>query len=182
MTTHLDVTICNCSPPNTAAIWNEFIRALWVNFVLPVEWVGSSGACTPQCYAISPRTQLMRVGLVAAAVIVVAALVWGLLACRRRGTDTWRPALLALLAIAGVGAGIVGLDVSLNRFWSTDLREVYVFAAPVVLLLGGLAARFDRRWVMLVLGAMVILWLVIDYQIYTSTNCAGCPPSYFRVS
>lgn len=181
VTTHYNVTICNCSPPNTAAIWNEFVHALWINFVLPAEWVGSSGACTPHCYAISPRTQLMRAGLLFAGVIAVAALGWGLLALRRRGTDTWRPALLALLAIAGVGAGIIGLDVSLNRFWSTDLREVYVFAAPVVLLLGGLAARFDRRWVMLLLGAMVVLWLVIDYQIYTSTNCAGCPPSYFRV-
>jgi hypothetical protein len=181
VTTHLNVAICNCAPPNSAAVWNAFVRALWVNFILPFEWVGSSGACTPQCYAISPRTQLMKVGLVVAGVMTVAALGWALLALRRRGTDIWRPALLALLAIAGVVTGIIGLDVSLNRFWSTDLREVYVFAAPMVLLLGGLAARFDRRWVVLVLGAVVILWLVIDYQIYTSTNCAGCPPSYFRV-
>ena len=167
--------------PNSAAVWNAFVHALWVNFVLPFEWVGSSGACTPQCYAISPRSEIMKVGLVVAGVMTVAALGWALFALRRRGADTWRPALLALLALAGVATGIIGLDVSLNRFWSTDLREVYVFAAPMVLLLGGLAARFDRRWVMLVLGAMVILWLVIDYQIYTSTNCAGCPPSYFRI-
>jgi len=180
-TTHLNVAICNCAPPNTAAIWNAFIHALWINFVLPFEWVGSSGSCTPQCYALSPRTELMKFGLVAAGVLSVAAMAWGLIALRRRSSETWRPALLALVAMAGVAAGIIGLDVSLNRFWSTDLREVYVFAAPMVLLLGGFAARFDRRWVMLVLGAMLVLWVVIDYQIYTSTNCAGCPPNYFRV-
>lgn len=180
-TTHLSATICNCSPPNTLAIWKEFFHALWVNSVLPIEWVGSSGACTPLCTALAPRTQLMRAGLVAAGLLTVASLGWGLLQLRRPESATWRPALLAVLAIFGVVLGIVGLDVSLHRFWSTDLREVYVFAAPMVLLLGGLAARFDRRWVMLVLGAVVVLWLVIDYQVYTSTNCAGCPPSYFRV-
>lgn len=181
VTTHLDVTFCDCSPPKTIAIWNAFLRAVWVNFVLPFEWVGSSGSCTPQCYAISPRTQLMKFGLLAAGLLTLAVLVWALVALWSHREDKRRAVILSLLAVAGVAAGIVGLDASLNRFWSTDLRETYVFAAPIVLLLGGLAARFDRRWVVLVLGGMLVLWLVIDHQIYTSTNCAGCPPNYFRV-
>ncbi len=157
------------------------MRALWVNFVLPFEWVGSSGACNPMCFSISPRTELMRAGLFAAGILSVAVVGWSLWTLRSRDTGARRPVLLAVIAIVGVGLGIIGLDVSLNRFWSTDLREVYVYAAPLVLLLGGLAASFDRRWVVLVLGGMIILWVVIDYQIYTSTNCAGCPPGYFRV-
>ena len=181
VTAHIGVTFCNCSAPNTAAIWSEFMRALWVNFVLPFEWVGSSGACNPTCFSISPRTELMRAGLFAAGILSVAVVGWSLWTLRSRDTGARRPVLLAVIAIVGVGLGIIGLDVSLNRFWSTDLREVYAYAAPLVLLLGGLAASFDRRWVVLVLGAMIILWVVIDYQIYTSTNCAGCPPGYFRV-
>jgi hypothetical protein len=180
-TAHIDA-ICSCPVPKTIGIWKAFVQALWINFVLPFEWAGSSGSCTPTCTPIGPHTALMKVGLVVAAVLAVGAVACGLYALRETKAATWRPALLALLAIAGVGAGILGLDVSLTRFWSTDLREVYVFAAPMVILLATLAANFDRRVVILALGAVLIIWVAIDYQMYTSAvGCPGCPPSYFRV-
>jgi hypothetical protein len=181
-TTHLDVTFCECAPPSTIAVWIDFIKAAWVNFVLPWEWAGAEGACTPTCAGPILHTQLMKLGLVAVAVLTLAALVWVVFASRDRRLVAWRAAFLALLAIAGVAAGILGLDISLNRFWSTDLREVYVFAAPVVLLLGGLAAGFRPRWVVLVLGTLIILWVAIDYQMYTSpAGCVWCPPRQFKV-
>jgi hypothetical protein len=85
-------------------------------------------------------------------------------------------ALLAVLALAGVIVGILGLDLSVNRFTSTDARDVYLFAAPLALLIGGLAAAVDRRIGWVLLGGLIAIWLVIDFQMYGGHECPGCPP------
>jgi hypothetical protein len=118
----------------------------------------------------------MRIGEVAIALLIAASLGWGLYTTRSRGNAKWRMALVAVLALMGLTAGILGLDLSLNRFASTDLRELYVFAAPLALLVGGLVGSVDRRigWVML--GGLIAVWLLIDLQMYSLAQCPGCPP------
>ena len=170
-TTHLDLSFCPCPPPNTTAGWERFLHDLWVSFVLPIEYAGPGYL----------RSSLMRVGLLAVPVGLALGLSWGVRALRDRGATNWRAALLGLLALAGVCSGILGLDATLNRYASTDLREVYIFAAPLVLLLGGAAASFTRRWTTLVIAAVLVLWLVIDYQMYSASGCPGCPPKWFRL-
>jgi hypothetical protein len=179
-TAHLDLSFCPCPPPSTLALWNQFIHDLWTNFVLPFEWAGSGMACTPVCAEVTPRTNLMRLGLALFALMSAATLIWGVYALRHGSAPFWRPAFLAMLALAGVAAGILGLDVSLSRFTTTDLRELYVFAAPFVLVLAGLTATFHRRLAVAVIAAILVLWLAIDYQMYSTAGCAGCPPALFR--
>lgn len=181
-TTHLKLSFCPCPTPTTPAVWVKFLHDMLVNFVLPYEWAGTYLTCAPTCTEVTPRSDLMRIGLAVVALASLAALGWGLLALRNRNASVWRPALLAMLAIAGVVAGIVGLEASLGRFASTDLREIYVFAAPLVLVLGGLAASLDRRWTALAMGAILVLWIAIDYQMYHHAGCPLCPPSFFKSS
>jgi len=181
-TTHLELSFCPCPTPTTPAVWAKFFHDMLTNFVLPYEWAGTYLTCAPTCTELTPRTDLMRLGLVVVALASAAALGWGLLALRNRSASVWRPALLAMLAIAGVVIGIVGLEASLSRFAATDLREIYVFAAPVVLVVGGLAASLHRRWTLLFMAVLVVLWLVIDYQMYSAAVCPVCPPQLFRSS
>jgi hypothetical protein len=85
-------------------------------------------------------------------------------------------ALIGLLALLGVMVGIIGLDLSANRFAFTDLRELYVFAAPIALLLGGLVAGLGRRIGWILLCGLLAIWLLIDFQMYVGTQCQSCPP------
>jgi hypothetical protein len=179
---HLDLSFCPCPAPIGINAWEHFVHDAWTNFVLPYEWAGTAMTCAATCTEVSPRTVLMRVGLVAFAIVSTASLGWGLFALRDRAARLWWPTLLSMLAIAGVLGGILALDGSLGRFAATDLREVYVFAAPVVLLLGGLAASISRRWTVLAMALILILWLAIDYQMYSASGCPGCPPQFFRTS
>jgi hypothetical protein len=172
-TTHVQLTFCPCPLPNSASAWQLFLHDIWVSFVLPIEWAGPG----------YQRSQLMRIGAWAFVLLIAASLGWSLYAMRSRGNANRRMALLAVLALLGVAAGILGLDVSLNRFTSTDLRELYLFAAPMVLLLGGLMAGLDRRLGWVVLGGLLAIWLLIDLQLYSGTQCQGCPPrSDWRVA
>lgn len=182
VTTHLQLSFCPCPAPTSITGWEGFIHDTWTNFVLPYEWAGTALVCVPGCIEVSPRTALMRVGLAVFAIVATAGLGWGLFALRDRASQLWRPTFLAMLAIAGVVGGILALDGSLGRYAATDLREVYVFAAPIVLLLGGLAASFDRRWTVLAMASILILWLAIDYQMYSASGCPGCPPQFWRTS
>ncbi len=181
-TTHLDLSFCPCPAPTGITGWERFIHDSWTNFVLPYEWAGTAMTCAATCTEVSPRTALMRVGLAVFAIVSTAGLGWGLFVLRDRATRLWRPALLTMLAITGVVGGILALDGSLGRFAATDLREVYVFAAPVVLLIGGLAASFDRRWTVVAMALILVLWLVIDYQMYSASSCPLCPPQMFGTS
>jgi hypothetical protein len=171
VTTHVDLSFCPCPLPTTRAAWDKLLHDTLVSFVLPIEYAGPGFA----------RTTPMRVALIVVPVLLTAALAWGLYALRDRRSELWRPALLAVLSLFGVAVGILALDIPLNRFTSTDLREIYVFAAPLVILLGGLAARLPRSWVLLLGTAILVLWLLIDYQIYTTPGCPGCPPQWFKL-
>jgi hypothetical protein len=165
-TTHVRLTFCPCPAPTSRAGWLQFLHGAWVSFVLPIEWAGPG----------YQRTQLMQIGEWAVALLLVAALGWGLVAMRRVGRPNWRLALISVLAILGVAGGILGLNISLNRWALTDLREFYVFSAPLALLIGGVAASFDRRLGWVLLGGLLTLWLLIDFQMYSAGPCPGCPP------
>jgi hypothetical protein len=165
-TTHVRLTFCPCPAPTSIAGWQRYLHDAWVSFVLPIEWAGPG----------YQRTQSMQVGEWAMAILLAAALGWGVFATRNRGNPNWRPAVIAVLAILGVAGGILGLNVSLNRWALTDLRELYVFAAPFTLLIGGLAAGVDRRLGWILLGGLLALWLMIDFQMYSGGPCPGCPP------
>jgi hypothetical protein len=172
-TTHVQLTFCPCPLPNSASAWKLFLHDTWVSFVVPIEWAGPG----------YERSWPMRISEWAIALLIAASLGWGLYTMRRRGSANRRIALLAVLALLGVAAGILGLDVSLNRFAVTDLRELYLFAAPMALLIGGLMAGLDRRLGWVVLGGLLAIWLLIDFQLYSGTQCQGCPPrSDWRVS
>lgn len=165
-TTHVNLSFCPCPAPNNATWWQQFLHDAWVSFFLPIEWAGPG----------YQRNELMRIGEWAIALLIAGSLGWGLYTMRSPHHTNWRMALLAVLAVLGVTAGIIGLDLSHNRFASTDLRELYVFAAPIVLLVGGLMAGLDRRIGWAVLGGLIALWLLIDLQMYSGTQCQGCPP------
>ena len=166
-TTHVRLTFCPCPAPNSVAGWRRYLHDIWVSFVLPIEWAGPG----------YQRSQQMQVGEWAIALLIAAALGWGLHTMRRPDNANWRMALIAVLALLGVIAGILGLNLSLNRWALTDLRELYVFAAPLTLLIGGLVAGLDRRLGWVLLGGLIALWLLIDFQIYSGGHkCPGCPP------
>jgi hypothetical protein len=165
-TTHVELSFCPCPSPTSVAAWQLFLHDAWVSFVLPIEWAGPG----------YQRTDLMRIAEWALALLIAASLAWGLYAMRSPRHTNWRMALLAVLAVLGVMAGILGLDLSLNRFASTDLREIYVLAAPLALLVGGLMAGLDRRLGWVLLGGLIALWLSVDVQMYSGAQCPGCPP------
>ena len=166
ITTHIQLSFCPCPAPNGVAGWQHLLHDSWVSFVLPIEWAGPG----------HPRPQPIAIAEWAFGLLIAASVCWGLYSMRKRGSAHWRMALLAVLALVGVIAGIIGLDLSVNRFTSTDARDVYLFAAPLALLVGGLAAAADRRIGWVLLGGLIAIWLVIDFQMYWGHECPGCPP------
>lgn len=184
VTTPTNFQLCDCPAPGDLQGWTKFAHDVWVDTVLPYEWAGTAMTCPTgptACIEVTPRTVLMRVALAVFGLFMIVAFAWSLWMLRNRGSPAWRPMLLAWLAIAGVILGIVGLEISASRFAGTDLREAYVFAAPVALVVAGFVSRIDRRVMVPLVVGILLMWLAVDYQMYAmSSVCPGCPPNLFN--
>jgi hypothetical protein len=82
---------------------------------------------------------------------------------------------LTLLMLAGLVIGYAALSIGLHRVWETDGRELYVFLGPLAILLGCLAVRLKQAG-LFTFGALIAVWLVLDFGFYVAGSCTRCYP------
>ena len=82
------------------------------------------------------------------------------------------------IAVTSLVAGVVGwlaLIIALDRVYETDTRELYLFVAPLAVILTGLLVRLPRRLAQVGIVAWLGLLLISNYAFFAVGVCIYRP-------
>ena len=114
--------------------------------------------------------------VVAGTILLLAAAVNGATrALAARKDLEWRPMAIAVTSLVAGVVGWLGLIIALDRVYETDTRELYLFVAPLAVILTGLLVRLPRRLVQVGIVAWLGILLISNYAFFAVGVCIYRP-------
>ena len=114
--------------------------------------------------------------VVAGTILLLAAVINGSIrALGPRSEPEWRPMAIAVTALVAGFVGWLALIIALDRVYETDTRELYLFVAPVAVILTGLLVRLPRPIAQFGIVAWLGLLLISNYAFFAAGVCIYRP-------